>query len=109
MEIGESTSEGAQRETIEEAGAEIDLGRLYALFNIPHVRHVYLFYFAKMRHPRLDPGPESLEARLFSEHEIPWESLAFRSTKKVLQLYFEDRRLGRDMLHTHTIDAPSLS
>jgi hypothetical protein len=49
------------------------------------------------------PGPESLEARLFAEHEVPWDEIAFRTTKKTLELFFADRRAGRFGFHAADI------
>jgi ADP-ribose pyrophosphatase YjhB (NUDIX family) len=42
MELGESTVQGALRETLEEAGADIALGPLFTLLNVPHVGQVHL-------------------------------------------------------------------
>ena len=38
------------------------------------------------------PGPESLDVRLFDEHEMPWEDLAFRTITRTLRNYFLDRK-----------------
>ena len=99
LELGESTAEGAVRETIEESGAQIELGALFTLLNVVRVGQVHLFYLATMRSPELDPGPESLEARLFVEDEIPWDQIAFRTVRETLKHYFEDRRQGQYGLH----------
>ncbi|CAM8651658.1 COG1051 ADP-ribose pyrophosphatase [Burkholderiales bacterium] len=106
MELGESTADGAIRETIEEAGADIELGRLFAVFDIPHVDQVHLFYLAAMRSTKLDPGPETLEAALFDESDIPWNDLAFRSVRMALEHFFEDRRLGLERVHSGSITRP---
>ena len=103
MENGESTGEGAQRETVEEAGAVIELGGLFSVLDIPQVEQVHMFFMASMVHPRLDPGPESLEARLFTEAEIPWDDIAFRTVSQTLRWFFEDRRAGAFRLHTDVI------
>ena len=42
---------------------------------------------------------ETIEARLFSEQEIPWDDLAFRTVRETLKHYFTDKRLGRFELH----------
>lgn len=114
MELGETSPEGAERETLEESGAQVQIGRLFAIIDIPRVQQVHLFYLADMRSPALDPGPESLEARLFDEAEVPWGDLAFRSVEEVLQRYFEDRRSAQQQLHEVCLAplssmAPSLS
>lgn len=57
MELAETTSRGAQRETDEEAGADIELGRLFSLINVPQVGQVHLFYLARLRSTQLYPAP----------------------------------------------------
>ena len=53
--------------------------------------------------PRFEPGPETIEAQLFDEAEIPWEQLAFRTVKETLERYFADRRAGRFGFHAFDI------
>jgi len=106
MENGESTAEGAQRETLEEAGARIELGEPFSILDVPHVEQVHMFFHATMLDATLDPGPESLEARLFTEAQIPWDSIAFRTVSQTLRWFFEDRREGRLRLHTATLRHP---
>jgi ADP-ribose pyrophosphatase YjhB (NUDIX family) len=103
MENGETTRAGAERETTEEAGARIELGELFSMLDVPHVHQVHLFFNARMLGPELDPGPESLEARLFAEEEIPWDEIAFRTVERTLRWYFEDRRNGNGRLHVDAI------
>ena len=99
MELGETTAAGAVRETDEEAGARIELGPLFSVLNVVRVGQVHLFYLASLRDVAFAPGPESIEARLFREEEIPWEQIAFRTVKETLHRFFEDRRRGRFGLH----------
>jgi ADP-ribose pyrophosphatase YjhB (NUDIX family) len=103
LELGESTADGAIRETVEEAGAQIELGPLFTLLNVVRVGQVHLFYRATMTSPELDPGHETLEARLFREDEVPWEQIAFRTVKETLQRWFEDRRQGQFGFHSADI------
>ena len=104
LELGESAAEGAARETQEEAGAQIELQNLYTLLNVTTVGQVHLFYRARLLSTRFDPGPETLEARLFSEAEIPWDQLAFRTVRETLTRFFEDRHLNRPFaLHSADI------
>jgi hypothetical protein len=42
----------------------------------------------------LDPGPETLEARLFHEHEVPWDEIAFRTVRETLRHYYTCRARG---------------
>jgi len=99
MEMGETTAEGAIRETTEEAGARIELQGLFSLLNVVRVGQVHLFYRARLLDDRFDPGSETIEARLFHEHEVPWEQIAFRSVRETLQRFFSDRRGGQFGLH----------
>lgn len=104
MELGESTAEGALRETQEEAGADIELEGLFTLLNVVRVGQVHLYYRARMLSDRLDPGPETMEARLFSEDEIPWDEIAFRTVRETLLRFFDDRRQGSFGIHAGDID-----
>ncbi len=103
MEIGESTSEGAIRETIEESGADIEINDMFAIFDIPSFNQVQIFYLAKMRSSKLSPGVESLEAKLFRKEEIPWSELSFASVKKALELFFEQSNKKLTGVHTGLI------
>ena len=99
MENGETTLEGAARETWEEAGAHIEIGALYTLYNLPHINQVYLMFRAQLLDLDFRPGVESLETRLFTETEIPWDDIAFRTVRATLEQYFSDRRNGRFAFH----------
>jgi ADP-ribose pyrophosphatase YjhB (NUDIX family) len=99
MELGETTAEGALRETIEEAGAHVELEGLFSLINVVRVGQVHLFYRARMLDSELAPGPETIEAQLFDEAEVPWQEIAFRTTRMTLEFYFADRRAGRFESH----------
>jgi ADP-ribose pyrophosphatase YjhB (NUDIX family) len=99
MELGETTEQGAIRETEEEAGARIDLQGLYTLLNVVRVGQVHLFYRATLRDTDFAPGPETIECNLFREEEVPWDELAFRTVRETLRHYFDDRRRGRFELH----------
>lgn len=93
MENGESTWQGALRETMEEAGAEINLdsASLYTVFNLPNINQVYLFFRGELINRQFSAGTESLEVRLFREDEIPWQDIAFAVVKSTLRQYFRDR------------------
>ena len=103
LELGESTAEGALRETVEEAGANVELQDLYTVLNVVRVGQVHFYYRARMLDTALAPGPETIEARLFREDEVPWDQLAFRTVRQTLEHYFADRRSGSFGLHTGDI------
>jgi ADP-ribose pyrophosphatase YjhB (NUDIX family) len=99
MENGETTAQGALRETLEEAGARVEMGPLYTLLNLPHINQVYLMFRGRLLDLDFAPGEESLEVELFEEQDIPWDKLAFRSIHRTLELYFQDRRSGGHGFH----------
>jgi ADP-ribose pyrophosphatase YjhB (NUDIX family) len=102
MELAETTMGGAARETDEEAGAKFEMEGLQAVLSVAAVGQVHLYYRAKLVSDRFDPGHETIEARLFTEAEIPWDELAFKTVKETLVCFFEDRRRGR--FEVHNID-----
>ncbi len=99
MELGETVAAGALRETVEEAGAKVELQGLLTMINVVRVGQVHLFYRARMLDETLDPGPETIEARLFLEEEIPWDTIAFRTVRDTLQHFFACRRIGEYPAH----------
>ncbi len=99
MELGETTSQGAARETDEEAGAQFEIGALFSLMNVPRVGQVHMYYRATLLSDQFNPGVETMEARLFSEAEVPWDELAFRTVKETLEHFFADRQRGQFGVH----------
>jgi ADP-ribose pyrophosphatase YjhB (NUDIX family) len=94
LENGETVAACAERETLEEAGARIGEMVPYLLFNICHISQIYLMFRARMMDLDFAAGKESLEVKLFTEEEIPWDQIAFRVISETLKVYFEDRRQG---------------
>lgn len=87
LENGETVEEGAIRETWEETGAEVKIVRLHALYNLASVNQVYLFYLAQLTSFDFDGGSESLEVKLFSPDDIPYEEMAFSSSTYAIRQY----------------------
>ena len=104
MENGESTAQAAERETLEEADARVELLDLYTLYSISYVDQVHVYYRARLLDLNFGPGTESLEVKLFREAEIPWDDLAFRTVQITLRHFFDDRRAGQFSLHTGSLD-----
>jgi ADP-ribose pyrophosphatase YjhB (NUDIX family) len=106
MENGETLAAGAARETLEEANARVEIGTLYAVYNVPHVNQVYLLFLAKLLDLNFSSGAESLETRLFREDEIPWDQIAFATVRNTLTHYFADRSRQHYGFHLGTIERP---
>ena len=103
MELGESTAQGAARETDEEAGAHIEMLGLFTMLNVVRVGQVHLYYRARLLSDAFNPGHETMEAKLFHEDDIPWSELAFTTVRETLKRYFEDRSTGTFGIHTQDI------
>ena len=90
MENGETTQDGAARETLEEANARVEVENLYSLFNLPHIDQIYMLFRSRLLDLDFKPGAESLEVNLFREAEVPWDEIAFPVVKETLKLFFAD-------------------
>ncbi len=91
LEIGESTEEGAIRETWEEATARIEIVGLLAVYNIVRLGQVQIFYGANLLSPDIAAGIETLELNLFDWADIPWQDLAFPTVHWILEKAIETR------------------
>ena len=94
MENGESAPEGAAREALEEANARVEIEDLYTVYSIPHISQVYMMFRARLLDLDFSAGNESLEVKLVTEDEIPWDQLAFVMVKRTLENYLQDRKTG---------------
>ena len=103
LENGETTTAGAQRETLEEANARVEIDAFYAMYSLPHINQVYMLFRARLLDLDIHPGAETLEIRLCDEHEIPWDELAFVTVRNTLIHYFNDRRSGEFGFHMGTV------
>ncbi|MDX2285116.1 MAG: NUDIX domain-containing protein [Bacteroidia bacterium] len=99
LENGETAEAGALRETLEEAGAEVELLRLHCLYNISRINQIYLFFLARLHAPVFHPGEETLEARLVRFDEIPYDALAFHSSDFAIRSYLAHLHTGYEGVH----------
>lgn len=83
MELGESVEEGACREAREEACADLEIETMLAIYSIPRIGQVQIFFRARLINDPA-PGPESLEVGMFPWGDIPWPELAFPSVRWAL-------------------------
>ena len=89
LELNESSEEGALREAFEEAGAEMRLDGLLAVYHIRRLSQVQLIYRAVLVSADIAAGEESEEVGLFTAEDIPWRDLAFPSVRWALTQYAE--------------------
>ncbi len=59
LELNESTEQGALREAREEAGAELRLNGILAVYNIPRISQVQIIYLAELLSDDIFAGEES--------------------------------------------------
>src|SRR6187551_201932 len=64
MENGETTQQAAQRESLEEACAEVEVGSLLAVVHVLHADQVHIMFRAQLPVPQFAAGAESLEVML---------------------------------------------
>ncbi|MBB4658082.1 NUDIX hydrolase [Parvularcula dongshanensis] len=92
MEMGETVEEAARREAREEAGAELELERVLAVYSVPHIGQVQVMFRARLSNPEdIVPGPESLALQLVKWEDVPWPELAFPSVVWALRAWHEVR------------------
>jgi len=94
MENEETNLQGAARETVEEANAEVENMQLFCVFSIAHINQVYTMYRGDLVGGRASAGEESMDVALLTEAEIPWQSIAFHVMTETLKLYYQDKKQG---------------
>ncbi|TDG13825.1 NUDIX domain-containing protein [Seongchinamella unica] len=104
MENGETTPQGAARETWEEARARVSKLELYRVFDVPYISQVYMFYRCELDNGEYGVGPESLETALYEEQGIPWDQIAFPVVRETLREYFDDVREGHFPVRVSAIE-----
>ncbi len=99
LEMGESMSAGAARETLEEACAEVSIVRPFARIDLTRIGQIHQMFLAKLVGTEFAAGAESLEVRWFDWNEIPWQELAFPVVEWVMRLRKEDNEGNLDRIH----------
>jgi ADP-ribose pyrophosphatase YjhB (NUDIX family) len=106
MENGETAAEGAMREALEEAYAKVEIEELYTVFSVPHISQVHMMFRAKLLNEDFHAGTESLEVKLVTAAEIPWQELAFTVVRNTLRHFLDDRARGVFVPHFGDIRSP---
>lgn len=93
VDRGEELTQAAIREAREESGLEVRIDRLVNIYSYPEAAVIVVVYAATALSGELCADEECLEARLFSADDLPWNELAFRSTREALRDYFDGVRV----------------
>jgi 8-oxo-dGTP diphosphatase len=89
VDRGESVDDAAIRETKEECQLDVKLSSLLNVYSYPGSPNIIVVYAAEVVGGELAAADESVEAGSFLPSEIPWENLAFASTKDALNDYIK--------------------
>jgi ADP-ribose pyrophosphatase YjhB (NUDIX family) len=80
LEVDETVTEAARRETLEETGLIIEPGEMVGLYSRLEAAVVVVAFEARIIGGEPSTSPESLEVRTFRPAEIPWDGIAFKTT-----------------------------
>ncbi len=111
LEERETIRQGAEREAREEAEAEIVVGSLLAIYEIPRISQVQMIFRATLLSDDVGAGIETQEVAFFDFDDMPWDDLAFPTVTWALRDYqkveglddfapfsIPDTKLGRRIL-----------
>jgi 8-oxo-dGTP diphosphatase len=87
VDVGERVEDAVVREVREEVFLDVRINRLLNIYSYPGRTTVIVAYVAEVIAGRPGGGDETLEARIFRPDEIPWEEIAFTSTRDALRDY----------------------
>ena len=86
-------------EVWEEAGAQVNIEGILAIYNLPQANQVYIHFFGNLVDGIFSNGDESIETRLFDINEIPWGEMAFTSSTFAIKKFIENKSLGINQSH----------
>lgn len=84
VDFGESVTDAAVRETLEETGLQVDLTGLLNVYSYPGAP-VIIVYTARVLGGTLTSCAENDRLEWVTPAEIPWDTLAFPSTREALR------------------------
>jgi ADP-ribose pyrophosphatase YjhB (NUDIX family) len=93
VEFGEDLADAARRETLEETGLQVRLEGVHGIYSrvSPPVHVVVHLYRAVIVGGSIQPGDDALEARFFGAGEIPWDALAFHTTRDAVRGWIDKK------------------
>jgi ADP-ribose pyrophosphatase YjhB (NUDIX family) len=87
VDRGEEVEAAAARETLEEVRLKVSLLGILNVYSLPPYDIVIVVYAADVMAGSPEPGDEALAVNNFAPEEIPWDELAFDSTRIALRDY----------------------
>jgi ADP-ribose pyrophosphatase YjhB (NUDIX family) len=80
LEIDETATEGAVRETLEETGLEVETTDIVGVYSRPQAAVVVVCWEARIVGGTATATSESLDVRAWTPDKIPWPHIAFQTT-----------------------------
>jgi len=80
LEIDETVTEAAVRETLEETGLVVEPGEIIGLYSRLEAAVVVLAFEAQITGGVMAPTPEALDVRAYAPEAIPWSGIEFKTT-----------------------------
>jgi ADP-ribose pyrophosphatase YjhB (NUDIX family) len=99
LENNETAADGAVRETWEECLANVKIDDLHCVYDLIGVHQVYLIFNAHMINDSIGVTPESSEVAFLSPDEIPWDEIAFASSKFALNKWIASKGTPDTKVH----------
>jgi ADP-ribose pyrophosphatase YjhB (NUDIX family) len=92
LEVDETVTEAAIRETLEETGLVVEPGEIVGLYSRLEAAVVVIAFEAKVVRGDYRLNPEALEIQAFRPEAIPWHGIAFKTTHWALRDWVRRRR-----------------
>jgi ADP-ribose pyrophosphatase YjhB (NUDIX family) len=92
LEVDETVSEGAVRETLEETGLVVRPTEIVGLYSRLEAAVVVIAFEAEVIGGEFQANPEALEIQAFEPESIPWDGIAFSTTYWAIRDWLGRRR-----------------
>ncbi len=89
VDRGETLESAAKREFFEETGLHVKINCLLGTYSYPGEANIIIVYQGEITGGTIRACHESMAIDEFKKSRIPWDQLAFDTTKKALKKYME--------------------
>jgi ADP-ribose pyrophosphatase YjhB (NUDIX family) len=94
VDRGETLESAAKREFFEETGLQVKINCLLGTYSYPGEANIIIVYQGEITGGTIRACHESMAIDEFKKSRIPWDQLAFDTTKKALKKYMEQEYLS---------------